>query len=230
MSGFIWKRKKIFLSLAIFLSVYFLNVTDAYSAVPTVWLEDGMTRVFKNDTAKVNQTITLFSAKNEYESFQIIVKAPSGNNLTNVKVTVSNLTGPNSAVIQASNLILYREYYLYVTQGSKHYNGETNKPLGPGWYPDALIPFKHPDTQVDLSGTLDAVPFSLAPGENQPIWVDVYTPVNTSPGVYQGTVTVTSTQGSATVNIILNVWNFTASAPAVAATSTRFFASTTSPL
>ena len=203
------KNRNTIFCLVIVLLLYFSGTKKASAAGPVVWVEDGMTRVFKNDTAKVNQTITLFSAKNEYESFQIIVKAPSGNNLTNVKVTVSNLTGPNSAVIQASNLILYREHYLYVTQGSKHYNGETNKPLGPGWYPDALIPFKHPDTHSDLSGTLDAVPFSLAPGENQPIWVDIYTPVNTSPGVYQGTATVTSTQGSATVNIILNVWNFT---------------------
>lgn len=179
------------------------------AAGPIVWVEDGMTRVFKNDPIRTNSSITLYSAKNEYEPFQIIVKAPSGNSLTNVNVSVSNLSGPNGAVISSQNITMYRAHYLYVTQGSKHYSGETNIPLGSGWYPDALIPFKDPATQADLTGSLDAVPFSLAVGVNQPIWVDLYTPPNTLAGLYSGTATVTSSQGSAVVNINLNVWNFT---------------------
>jgi len=175
---------------------------------PVVWVEDAMTRVFKNDPSKTNSSISLYSAKNEYEPFQIIVKAPTSNSLSDVNVTVSDLIGPNSAVISADNINLYREHYVYVTQGSYASEAASNKPLGPGWYPDALIPFVDPVTRVDLSGPLDAVPFNLPNEENQPIWIDIFTPTNTPAGLYHGTATVTSNQGSSTVTINLNVWNF----------------------
>ncbi len=175
---------------------------------PIAWVEDGMTWVLKNDPTRFNSIITLYTAKNEYEPFQIIVKAPATNNLTNVNVTVSDLIGPNGASISSENITLYREHYLYVTKGSKSSNSETNIPLGPGWYPDALIPFVHPTSGNDLSGRFDAVPFNVTSGDNQPIWVDIYTPENTPPGQYNANATITSDQGSNTVNIILNVWNF----------------------
>ena len=203
------KFKKIILYLVSILLPYLSITSSVLAAGPVVWVEDGMTRVFKTDPAKTNPTITLYSAKNEYEPFQIVVKAPSSNSLSNVNLTVSNLTGPNGAVISSNNITLYREHYLFVTQGSKRYNGETNLPLGSGWYPDALIPFKDPVTGADLTGQLDAVPFNLVAGQNQPVWVDIYAPANTPAGAYQGTATITSAQGSATVNIIHNVWNFT---------------------
>jgi len=185
-----------------------VNVTVASTAGPIVWVEDGMTRVFKNDPARVNSNITLYTAKNEYEPFQIIVKAPASSDLTDVNVTISDLTGPNGAFISSDNINLYREHYLYVTQGSKSSNSTTNRPLGPGWYPDALIPFTDPVTHQDLTGQLDAVPFNLAAGENQPIWVDIYTPADTPAGLYNATATITSSQGTSTVHVSLNVWNF----------------------
>ena len=178
------------------------------AASPIVWLEDGMTRVLVNDPARVNSDITLYTAKNEYEPFQIIVKAPAHKDLTNVNVTISDLTGPTGAKISSENINLFREHYLYVTQGSKSYNSATNVPLGPGWYPDALIPFSDSITQEDLAGELDAVPFNLMAGVNQPIWVDIYTPVDTPAGLYNATATITSSQGTSSVDVSLNVWNF----------------------
>jgi hypothetical protein len=173
-----------------------------------VWVEDGMTRVFKNDPAGVNSNITLYTAKNEYEPFQIIVKAPPSSDLTNVNITISDFTGPNGAFISSDNLTLYREHYLYVTQGSKTFRTMTNSPLGPGWYPDALIPFNDPVTHQDLKGQLDAVPFNLAAGENQPIWVDIYTPANTPAGQYSAMATTTSDQGTSTVSVTLTCLEF----------------------
>lgn len=175
---------------------------------PEAWVEDGMTWVFKDDPARFNPEITLYTAKNEYEPFQIVVKAPTSNDLTDVNVTISDLTGPNGAVIGSENIRLYREHYLYVTHGSKTYESQTNSPLGPGWYPDALIPFIDPLTYQDLAGQLDAVPFSLASGENQPIWVDIYTPADTPAGLYEATATITSSQGTSKVDVSLNVWDF----------------------
>ena len=80
--------------------------------------------------------------------------------------------------------------------------GGSNKPKGPGWYPDALIPFTDPETGKPLSGaTLTAVPFSVKAGNNQPIWVDLLVPQNAKSGQYAGTYTVTSDQGEFTGRI-----------------------------
>lgn len=182
--------------------------SDVAAPIPIVWVEDSLTRVGKTDPAKSTGSISLFAAKNEYEPFQIVVKAPSDTVLTNVNVTVSDLTGPDGDVIGSDTITLYRQQYLYVTQGSKTRIDDTNHPLGPGWYPDALIPFSDPATGQDLTGSMDAVPFTVAAGENQPIWVDIYTPATAGSGLYTGTATVTSDQGMATVQIQLNVWDF----------------------
>src|SRR3989344_6147238 len=141
----------IFLIIFIFSLGSFLKPEKAFAATPIVWLEDSMTRVYKNDPEKTSPAITLYTAKNEYEPLQIVVKAPSSNNLTTVNVTVSDLTNP-AGRIPSNNISLYREHYLNVTLGSKHHNGETNTPLGPGLYPDALIPFTHPETKLPLNG------------------------------------------------------------------------------
>lgn len=175
---------------------------------PIVWVEDGMTWVSKDKEAEPETDIKLYSAKNEYEPFQIIVKAPVSTDLTNVNITLSNLKGESGGLISVENIDLYREHYLYVTQGSKLSNATTNPPLGPGWYPDALIPFNHPDSKQDLGGPIDAVPFDLKPGDLQPIWVDIYTPKDTPAGEYKGVATITSDQGEAQIQVNLQVWDF----------------------
>ncbi|MBN1461514.1 MAG: S-layer homology domain-containing protein [Armatimonadetes bacterium] len=169
-------------------------------AAPTVWVQPSLARVGPDAPAGSGASINLYAAKGESESFQIIVRAPTGG-LTGVNVVAPDLDGPE--------FTLYREHYVYLSRGSSDWATNVNKPLGAGWYPDGLIPFVNPATGADLTGaTLDAVPFNLAAGKNQAIWVDVYVPRTANAGQYQGTFTVTSNQGSATVNLNLTVWNF----------------------
>ena len=119
-------------------------------------------------------------------------------------------------MIPRTSFTLYREKYVYVSSSSPNWGG-SNKPLGPGWYPDALIPFTDPETGKPLSGaTLTAVPFNVKAGNNQPIWVDLLVPQNAKPGQYSGTYTVTSDQGTVTGQISLTVWNFTSADDSVA--------------
>jgi hypothetical protein len=171
----------------------------AAAAPPTVWTAPSLVRIGPDEAAGTATDIQLYAAKGETESFQILVKAPAGG-LTNVNVIAPSLGGPKAT--------LYREYYAYLPRSSADWSGNLNHPLGPGWYPDGLIPFVNPDTGQDLSGTLDAVPFSLAAGKNQPIWVDISVPRTTAAGSYSGTFQVTSAQGTATVTLHLTVWNF----------------------
>ena len=183
--------------------------TGGAGAGPIAWAEDAMTWIFKTDPVKTNPSITLFSARREYEPFQIAVRAPAASNLTDVNVVVSDLVGPNNASISADNVNLYREYYVSLPYGSAASTG-TNRPMGPGLYPDGLIPFRDPDTHQDLTGGIyDAAPFSVNAGENQPVFVDIFTPPGTPAGQYHGTATITSSTGTSTIDITLNVWDFT---------------------
>jgi len=174
---------------------------------PVVWTAPSLHRVGMSDAAGSGTQVSLSAARDEYQSFQIVVNGAT-NGLSHVNVKVSDLEGPGKEVIPHTNFTLYREKYVYVSASSPNWGG-SNKPLGVGWYPDALIPFTDPETGKPLSGaTLTAVPFDVKAGNNQPIWVDLLVPQNAAPGQYSGTYTVTSDQGGFTGPISLTVWNF----------------------
>jgi hypothetical protein len=175
------------------------------AAPMTVWVAPSLQRVGQNDPPGSSSLARIFASLGESESFQIIVRGLAA--VGGVTVSVSDLAGPNGAVIAKSNFTLYREHYVLVDEGSPNPGG-SNAPLGPGLYADGLIPFTDPATGADLHSTLDAVPFTLVPGRNQPFWVDLTVPRSATPGAYTGTFTVTGEQGSVTGTIELTVWNF----------------------
>lgn len=97
---------------------------------------------------------------------------------------------------------------MYVNQSSVNWLG-TNQPIGVGWYPDPLVPFINPATgRPPTGGLYQAVPFSLAAGNNQPIWVDITVPRTAGAGQYNGSITVISSGGNVVVPVSLTVWNF----------------------
>jgi len=161
-------------------------------------------------------SISLSGARGETLDTQIIVTAPAGG-LTNVNLSPSALTGPGGATIAASNVVLYREYYVTVSgtvpQGGFP-SGGTNPPLGSGTYAEPLIPFNDPATGLALCGTaatLKACNATISAGQNQPYWIDISVPrgpSNSPPGTYTGTITITAAQGNATIPVTLTVWNF----------------------
>lgn len=167
---------------------------------PVVWVVSSLTRVARDEAAGNQREIALWAARGEYESFQVVVRAGAGG-LKNVSVAISDLTGERGRVSRA-NLTLYREHYVQIKRGSPD-RGGSNRPLGPGWYPDALIPFS-----ANGAGGLRAAPFDVAQSSNQPIWIDVFVGRETLPGRYSGTVTITSDEGKATVSVVVSVWNF----------------------
>jgi hypothetical protein len=157
-------------------------------------------------------SIDLYGARGETVDAQVIVHAPASA-LTNVNVSASALTTPGGGTIPASNITMYREYYVTVT-GTAKYGGGSNPPLGSGTYPEPLIPFKDPETGAALcasSAALKACNASIGAGENQPYWIDIAIPHGTaaSPsGIYTGNISVTATQGTVTIPVSLTVWNF----------------------
>jgi hypothetical protein len=183
------------------------------AASPTVWTTSSLIRIGQTDTPGTSSSITLYAAKNETYSFEIGMQAPAGG-LTSVNLTASDLAGPNGAVIAASNIALFRESYINVTSAPPYYwtgtSDGTNPPTGPGLYADGLIPLVDLETgQPANGGTIQAVPFSLAAGLNQPIWVDVSVPSSAVAGIYTGTVTIDSDGAESSVALTLQVWHFT---------------------
>jgi hypothetical protein len=178
----------------------------------SVWVAASLVRVGKTDAAGTTSSISLSSARGETVDTQVVVQGPSGG-LTNVNVSASALTGPGGATIPASNVTLYREYYLTVT-GTANYGGGSNPPLGSGTYPEPLIPFNDPETGSPLCGTaatLKACNATVSAGQNQPYWIDISVPhgiTNSPPGTYAGSISITSAQGNVTVPVTLTVWNF----------------------
>lgn len=188
--------------------ILFFLATNCLMATVVVRTAPSLSRIGLTDKAGTATSINIFAAKGETESFQVVISTAE-TSLSNTKVTASKLIGPAGASIDASNIVLYREYYTKVTASSLNPLG-SNQPLPPGMYPDGLIPFVDPATGKALSGgPLSAQPFYLMKGTNQPIWIDVNVPRTALAGDYTGTVTVTSTQGAATVAVNLKVWNFT---------------------
>src|SRR5438309_1124290 len=177
-----------------------------------LWVVSGLVRVGKTDTPGAGSSISLSGARGETVDTQVVLQGPSSG-LTNVNLSASALTGPGGATIPASNITLYREYYLSVT-GTASYGGGSNPPLGSGTYPEPLIPFNDPETGAPLCGsaaTLKACNASISAGQNQPYWIDISVPrgaTNSPPGTYAGSISITSAQGNATIPVTLTVWNF----------------------
>lgn len=173
---------------------------------PVVWVAPALTRIGLSDTPGNSREIVLWAARGEYESFHIVVRAPAGG-LKNVRVEASDLTGSGNQRISNSNVTFYQEHYVKVMQGSPD-RGGGNRPLGPGWYPDALIPLKGTATARQSTRQPGNSQFSVEQAGNQPIWVDILVPRTAEPGRYSGTVTTTTEQGKVSVSIVLNIWNF----------------------
>jgi hypothetical protein len=189
----------------------------------SVYVMDEFARVGPRDAPGSRRTAVLSAARNEYAPFQIIVRAGSGG-LKRVNAMAGPLMPNRGHTIPANRITLYREHYIELTKLSPKSRG------GPGWYPDAMIPFVDPSTgKPPVRARFAAAPFDIAPDSNQPLWVDVLTPSDATPGKYIGAITI-SAEGirSHRVPIELTVWDFTL--PETPSMRTHFGAADVNPL
>jgi hypothetical protein len=164
--------------------------------------------------------VRIKSARNEVESFQVVVAALK-ENITVVKVEISDLIGQDGSKIGKNNIRLFREEYVRVRMSSPRAE------LPPGLYADPLVPFINPITgksieplartrkrwgePVTTSGyDMYAVPFEVFKGQNQTVWIDVHVPKNVPAGIYSGEFRVGAKGGiSNQIPIAVTVWDFT---------------------
>ncbi|MGC4120889.1 MAG: DNRLRE domain-containing protein [Myxococcales bacterium] len=169
---------------------------DAAVFPPTIGVVGVMTRVRPDQpTPPLAVGAVISAARNEFESFQIVIVGPA----TNVSVTPSALTGP--ATIPAADVRPYQEAVVTLSEPS---SVDSTAATFPARFPDALVP----GIDEFVGETRNGFPFSVLPGETRAIWVDVYVPLGTPFGVYTGQVVVTSQEATATVPVSLTVWDF----------------------
>ena len=187
-----------FLALAaipLFLSYF--NPAQAPSL--TGWVTHSLQKVrpFDAETAGAEHAVKIHAARNEFEPFQIVLRA-DGHDLDDVDVEVTDLRGKTSIVPSANYVTVYLERYLNLVRPSSVTGGT-------GEWPDPLVP------RIDRyeNQKRNGFPFKLISGRNQPIWVDVYVPPSTTPGMYSGQVRVL-VAGKARLSLALDleVWDF----------------------
>ncbi|MBN2310623.1 MAG: DUF4091 domain-containing protein [Candidatus Hydrogenedentes bacterium] len=178
------------------------------SAVP------GTVRVRATVPVEGAKAAAIACARNEAESFQVIVRAEGGS-LGAVSAEMSPLRREDGAELPAECVTLYREAFVPIRYSAPHAT------CPPGLVPDPLVPFKHPysGSPIEMprwrNNALDGAPFGavgfdLWEGHQQPLWVDVAVPRDAAPGVYTGTFRVTAKGVSAAeIPVEVRVWNFT---------------------
>ena len=145
--------------------------------------------------------VRLTSARNEYESFQIVV-IPGARAVTGVRILPGDLRRKGGGgSISMENIVVRRVGYVKTMR--PYYNV-----VRIGMWPDPLIP------AVGEGITVEA-------GRVQPFWITVYVPPGTVPGEYEGEIAVRPVGFPETgVKFSLRVWDF--SLPAHSSLPTGF--------
>jgi hypothetical protein len=155
-------------------------------------------KIRPTDSVTGATSAVLVAARNEFESFQLAIRAV-GAPVQGVTVSWDHpLVGPEGFTIPAANVTVYAERYLDVKVPS-------DVEGAPGRWPDALVPAV--DTLV--GEPRNAFPIEIPDGESRVAWIDVLVPPDATPGEYVGSVTVRAGGRSTTVPVRLIVLSFT---------------------
>lgn len=140
------------------------------------------------DLNSLQETFTVQGAKGEHEAFQVVPVLPDRKQeIHDVVVQASDLT-MGDQMISASNLQVFLEYYVTVTEPTDE-GGKVGK------WPDALIPL--------------SVPFDVKGDFPCPVWINIDIPRSAIPGTYNGSIVMSASNGPiVTYNYTLEVWNF----------------------
>ncbi len=170
---------------------------SAAAGPASVGATHALVKVRPGDAAPTATEISIDAAKNEFESFQIVVAGGDGG-VTGVTATASALQGPGAATIATDQVMLYRAALYQVVTPSN-----TEGATGP--WPDPLVPA----VDAYAGEARNAFPFDVAADASRVIWVEVLVPPDAPAGTYSGTVTVQGSGVATTaIAVSLRVRNF----------------------
>jgi hypothetical protein len=219
------------------------------SHIVQVWANEGGDKVTRDELRATHDPqavaslawdgtgISLFGARNEVVSFNLVLEAPT-TEATNVNVTLSELAGPDGVAITTRpakgndvfnyvgrNIELFYVRYLEIKGIStdlfyagydydeRHIPERCRRPYdeedgsGSGTWEDRPC---HNKFYPEIAVPLELhSPFSIQAGSNQSIWGDIYISKTVPSGVYSGMITI-SEEGALTwqIPIRLHVRNF----------------------
>jgi Domain of unknown function (DUF4091) len=156
-----------------------------------------------NARAKI---VTLKAARNEFVAFQLIVEAAQPASAVNVKF--AGLAEAGGKRIDGKYAAIFKEWYVHVRRPTTGYERTS---LGPGWYPDALMPQRHGDLHSAFPFSIPDLFNDIPDQRNQAIWIDLFVPDDRAaapPGRYTGDLEVTWKGGRESIHVALDVWDF----------------------
>ncbi|TFH14324.1 hypothetical protein E4H04_10420, partial [Candidatus Bathyarchaeota archaeon] len=210
-------------------SIKLNTVQGAESSSIVVWANDGGDKVtqdelraFIDSTSVINSVwdgseISLFGARNEVVSFNLVIEAPTSD-IVDVEVSLTSLEGPDGSAITTRsasgddlfnyvgrNIELFYVRYLEIEglttdlafagydYDQRHIPERFQLPYnedyeGIGVWKDRPDHNKmYPDIAIPLE--LES-PFTINAVTSQSIWTDIYIPKNIPAGEYQGTISI----------------------------------------
>lgn len=139
-----------------------------------VWWAEGAYKVLKDAPlpSRDLQTISISAAKNEYESFLVVIHPHS--EMEQFRVSLSDFVSDNGDVIGKEHTEIRKVEYVKVTHPTDYYGYK-------GDFPDPLPLYEHPLT--------------LKPMQNTPMWFTVQVPPTAPAGRYTAHVRLSSAGG-----------------------------------
>ena len=152
-----------------------------------IWWCEGAYKIMKNTRVpeQKGKIIELWSAKNEYEPFQLVFH--SQDTIKNLALSVDDLKGPYGS-ISGNNIELRQLEYVRVTKPTDSYGYR-------GFWPDPLPQL--PGKSI------------VTPGTNFTVWANVYIPATAMPGIYKGNIKISADDFKAELPLRITVWDFT---------------------
>lgn len=163
-----------------------MGITAAGAAAPTYGIASSVEQIRPTTSiAPMPTSASVTAARNESESFQIVVQ------------------GPASGISVSGDLYGWGTTFPYAARwydATEPSDGEG----GTGRWADALVP------KVDniYHQTRNAFPLTVPAGEVAVIWVDLFVPLGTAAGQYSGNLTLSSSGGSVSIPVNTTVLGF----------------------
>lgn len=161
-----------------------------------MWFLPTVEKVLPTDSVPLKaHEARIAAARNEAESFQILIEAADG--LPGVTLSMTDLTGKaTKSLIPAANVkfdLVDTVYYPVTGPGASRASGTSG--MRAGLYPDPIVPWRRRD---------------IAPGERKTALVTLRVPKDSHAGEYLGTIRATSTNSiQIDMPLVLEVFDFT---------------------
>src|SRR5512132_3425138 len=96
-----------------------------------VWTLTETRHVLRSEAPGSSAVVRLYAARNEWASFQILLRADA--TVSGIGLAAGDLNGPGDSLLRQGDARLYRQHQLHLDTGT--YRNESFKP---DWYPDPL--------------------------------------------------------------------------------------------